>query len=363
MSDSDSPPADRLDDDGSSRATNASEGKAKRRSLVLWIGAIWFGGLGLIALSVWIWVGSMPNRSGQVRDLPVEVDLEETLSEHVRYFAETLGPRHMTYGGHGELEKGADYIRKFWTDLGYEVEEQEIEAYGKVARNLWITIPGRDPSLSQLVIGAHYDTEPSSETPGADDNASGTAVLLELTRTMKGRSLERTVQYVAFTNEEPPHFQRQTMGSWAFAKKLADEGVKVELMLSLESIGYYSDEPGSQRYPPFLRAAYPSEGNFVALVGKIRERGLISRVAGILIREVGVPFESAALPAFLEGVGWSDHWSFWQHGYPALMLTDTAIFRNPHYHQKTDTWDTLNYRMMAAIARGLPNALEELAQP
>ena len=293
--------------------------------------------LGIPVTTVGLWLAGMPGRSG---DLTVnEGVVKERIRADIEMLARTIGPRSPFKPG--PLAHAAEHIRSTWSRLGYQVHEHPYKiSYpfgGQEVRNLEVIIEGTDASLPCVVVGAHYDTESGSNTPGADDNASGVALLLELSRALADAQLARTLRLVAFVCEEPPFFQTDEMGSLSYARKLDDEGVSVELMVSLESLGYYSQEEGSQKYPAGLGLAYPSRGNFVGVVGNLSSRRVMERVARLLMDSSSLPVETGAIPAFVPGVGWSDHWSFWQVGVPAVMLTDTAPFRNPHYHERTDT--------------------------
>ena len=210
------------------------------------------------------------------------------------------------------------------------------------------------------MVGAHYDTVRS--TPGADDNASGVAALLALAADFAPSQPARTLRFVAFANEEPAFFQSELMGSRVYARACRVRGEKIVAMVCLESIGYYSDVKESQRYPFPLSLFYPSRGNFLAIVGNRESRALVKLVTKTIRETKAIPCESAALPGSWTGVGWSDHWSFWQEGYPAVMATDTATFRNPNYHRPTDTPVTLDFPRMAAAVRGLRAVVAELAQ-
>lgn len=355
--------------DASESAANPRDGSAEtpppRRSRIFPTRRRAIGWLLVIAIPVVLfvtWIESMPNRTGTLETVEAPPEFEAHLQSHVRMLSEEIGPRSIKYGHHEALERAAGWIRSQWEGFGYTVEEQEFEVFSRPTRNLWVTLPGSDPDLPILVLGAHYDSEGESRTPGADDNASGVAILLELTRALRDFRPRRSIRFVAFTTEEPPHFQNTFMGSLRYARMLAEAEVPVELMISLESLGYYSEEEGSQGYPALLRASYPSVGNFVGVVGRFQGRSAVTRVADLLGRHCDLPFESAALADFLPGVGWSDHWSFWQHDYEAVMLTDTAVFRNPNYHKPGDTWDTLDYRVMAALTEALVPVVRELSE-
>jgi Zn-dependent M28 family amino/carboxypeptidase len=209
------------------------------------------------------------------------------------------------------------------------------------------------------LVGAHYDT--AVFTPGADDNASGVAVLLELARLFQSVSSARTVRFAFFSTEEPPFFRTDDMGSRRYVERLKTRAETVSAMLCLEMVGYFSDEKSSQKYPPLLRFFYPSEGNFAAVVGDFGSRQLVRRVAREIRASCRVPVESASLPRPVPGVDFSDHLNFWREGIPAVMVTDTAFYRNPHYHGPTDTPDKLDYILMSELTKGLASAVRALA--
>lgn len=232
-------------------------------------------------------------------------------------------------------------------------------AAGEVV-NLEVALPGATEPAAVVVIGAHYDTVPT--TPGADDNASGVAALLELGRRLKGAKLPRTVRLVAFTNEEPPYFKTAQMGSLVYARAAASAGDRVVAMLSLETLGYYDPRPGSQSYPPGLGLLYPDRGDYLAFVGNTGSAALVKTAIEAFRGAVDFPAESIAAPAFVTGIDFSDHWSFWQAGFPqAVMVTDTAFMRNRHYHEPTDTPDRLDYARLARVVDGLEAVARRLA--
>ncbi len=208
-----------------------------------------------------------------------------------------------------------------------------------------------------IVVGAHYDTVPGS--PGADDNASGVAVLIELAALLKGETLP--IRFVAFANEEMPYFQGPEMGSWTWARRARERGEPIRAMYSLEMLGYYRDAPGSQRYPPPLGLFYPDRADFIAFVGDLGARSLVRDSIRLFREKSMFPSEGVAAPAFIPGVTWSDHWSFRSHGFPAIMITDTAFNRYPHYHLPSDTPDKLDYERMARVTLGLAAMLKDLA--
>jgi len=288
---------------------------------------------------------------------PGQVD-PERLKEHVRTLSETFQPRDHQHPDN--LERTAVYVAGALTRAGGRVSSEPYSTGGASYRNVIATF-GPDEG-ERLVIGAHYDA--AEGAPGADDNASGVAGLLELAALLGGNPPPMRVDLVGFTLEEPPHFRRSTMGSKVHARGLREQGVKVRAMISIESIGYFSDAPDSQRYPvASLRLRYPTQGHFIAVVGRGDESELVDSVHRALGAASGLPSESLAAPRALEGVDFSDHASYWDEGYPAVMVTDTALFRNPHYHTPQDTWDTLDYERMARVVQGLQCTVEALVTP
>ena len=209
-----------------------------------------------------------------------------------------------------------------------------------------------------ILVGAHYDSVRGS--PGANDNASGVAALLEIGRALKDAGLRRTVRLVAFVNEEPPFFFWGEMGSGVYARAARARG-DIRLMMSLEMLGAYSDEPGGQRYPPFLGWFYPDRANFIAFVSNLESRHVLRRTVEAFRSVSAFPSETLAAPGMVPGVSLSDQISFWREGYPAIMVTDTAYYRYPHYHTAQDTPDKIDYARMAQVVEGLAKAIVLLA--
>lgn len=246
----------------------------------------------------------------------------------------------------------ADYLQKLWESSGVKVERQAFAATIGRVENLVASVGPRTDS--RIVVGAHYDT--CDRLPGADDNASGIAGVSALVQLLKKneKQLRHRVDLVAYTLEEPPFFTTDDMGSVNHARSLSKEKAKVELMVSLEMIGYFSDEKDSQAFPnPALGLLYPHEGNFIAVVGKLGDRSLVRRVKRGLARGSRVPVFSINAPPTLEGIDLSDHRSYWAEHFPAVMITDTAFFRNKAYHTAQDTPDRLNYVKMAEVVNGV----------
>jgi hypothetical protein len=211
-----------------------------------------------------------------------------------------------------------------------------------------------------VLVGAHYDSVVDS--PGADDNASGVASMLELARLFAVRQPDRTVRFVAFANEEPPYFWTEDMGSLRYARMAKQRGDSIVAMLSLESLGFYSDAPRSQRYPLFLAWFYPDRGNFIAVVGNVGSRRLVHRVLASFRSHTQFPSEGSAAPKQIPGIGWSDQWSFWKEGYQGVMITGTAPNRNANYHTELDIPRTLDFGRLARVVHGVSRVVDELSK-
>jgi Zn-dependent M28 family amino/carboxypeptidase len=287
----------------------------------------------------------------------VSASLASTLRGHVERLAGEIGERHVLRPD--ALHAAERYIAETLRDLGHEVHRQGYEAQGVDCANLEVTIAGAGRAGEIVLAGAHYDTVPGS--PGADDNASGVAAVLELARRLRGSRPARTIRLVAFVNEEPPFFFWGEMGSKVYARAARARGDDIRAMLSLEMLGCYSEEKGSQGYPPLLKHFYPAQGNFVAFVSNLRSRHLLRSVFEAFRGASEFPAEKLAAPALVPGIGWSDQLSFWREGYPAAMVTDTAFHRYRHYHQPTDTPEKLDYARMAQVVDGLAGTLAALA--
>ena len=316
--------------------------------------------LSLIVLAGWWTMMRMPSKSfhGPLPPLtPVQTALRDELRGHVEKLAVEIGERNVFKPA--KLKAAANYIQASLTSDGYQVTRQSFKASGEVCDNLEVEIPGTTRRNEIIVIGAHYDSVMG--TAGADDNATGVAGLLALARIWTNRQPDRTLRFVAFVNEEPPFFQADGMGSLVYAKQCRERGDQVVAMISLESLGYFSMAKQSQKYPPPLGLFYPSRGDFVAFVGNSANTGLVRRCVKTFCQNAQFPCEGGALPGWLPGIGWSDHWAFWQAGYPALMVTDTAPFRNPHYHTDGDTPDKLDYDRLVRVVDGVDKVIEDLA--
>lgn len=288
--------------------------------------------------------------------------IKNQLATHIERLAGEIGERNIQ--NYHQLEAAAAYIESTFKQMGYLVTDQPYEVKGfndRTVKNIIAEIPGTTRASEIVVVGAHYDTAEGSK--GADDNASGVAGLLELARLLKSFAFERTIRFVAFVNEEPPYFYTNEMGSLVYAKAAKQKNENIVAMLSLESIGYYSDEPNSQHYPLVFGFFYPHVGNFVGFVSNLASRSLLLDAIGTFREHAKFPSEGAALPSWIRGVGWSDQWSFWKQGYPAIMISGTAIYRNPNYHLATDMPNTIDYDRTARVVAGIKEVVRDIAIP
>ncbi len=286
-------------------------------------------------------------------DLPVSTDL---LFATTKFMTDINPPRN--HKNLKSLDKAANFIEGKFAKYGYKPLEQSYKLNQLEYKNIIASFgPEEAP---RFIVGAHYDVY--GNQPGADDNASGVAGLLELARLFKvnNPSLNFRIDFVAFTLEEPPYFRTEKMGSYIHARRLYNNNVKVIGMVSLEMIGFFTDEPNSQRYPSILmKPFYPSTGNFIAVVGDFNSSDLISHFKNNL-NLTSLNAQSLKAPSMVPGVDFSDHMNYWKFKYKALMITDTSFYRNQNYHKKTDTIDTLNFEKMAEVVKGVYWALISL---
>jgi hypothetical protein len=296
---------------------------------------------------------------------PDEVTLREELRADVEKLAGEIGERNMWH--YAQLNTAADFIEESFSHAGLHPRRDSYDMRGQACHNIEAEIPGslqgaaasQPPHLPIVVIGAHYDSVFGS--PGANDNGTGVAATLALARRFATANPKHTLRFVAFVNEEPPYFLSGEMGSLVYARRCKERGDKISAMISLETIGYFSDAPHSQTYPsPGLGVFYPKVGNFIGFVSNIQSRVLLRRVIALFRKHAKIPSEGAALPTFIPGVSWSDQWSFWQNGYPAIMVTDTAPFRYPYYHSSNDAPDKLDYDRFTLVVSGMEKVIEDL---
>ena len=303
----------------------------------------------------------MPGQSfsGPLPQLTKEqATLGREMKHDLKILADSIGERNVL-GQPSSLAAAADFLGEELTKVGYAVNRQSYPIDEKTCENLEVEITGSDLAKEIVVVGAHYDSVIGS--PGANDNGSGTVATLALARRFAGKPRSRTLRFVLFVNEEPPFFQTHRMGSLVYAEGCEEHAENIVAMLSLETIGYYSDRVGSQSYPFPFNLLYPPTGNFICFVGNFASRKLVKKVVGSFRSDCEFPSEGAAVPSFVPGVGWSDHWSFWQMGYPGLMVTDTAPFRYPFYHTPEDTLDKIDFDRTARVVDGIRKVVEELS--
>lgn len=301
------------------------------------------------ALSMLLLAGGAPAAAAE--------PLAGRLHAHVLRLAQEIGERNVWRAR--ALHAAADYIRETWERQGHTVTAQRYSAYAVESDNLEIRLGSAADAPGIIVVGAHYDSVQGS--PGANDNASGVAALLELGAMLQRAGLQRSVRLVAFVNEEPPFFHGGEMGSAVYAKAARRRGDDIRLMMSLEMLGAYSDRPGSQSYPPFLGWFYPERANFIAFVSNLGSRQALRRTVAAFRAASDFPAEYLAAPAIVPGVSWSDQLSFRREGYAAIMVTDTAFYRYAHYQSAQDTPEKIDYARMAQVVQGLAQAIVALA--
>lgn len=282
----------------------------------------------------------------------------EQLRSHVYRLASEIGERNVFRPQ--ALQLAEDYITRTWEQQGYSVTRQAYAVRGVQCANLEITCPGSPAADEIILIGAHYDSVRGC--PGANDNGSGVAALLELSRLFAGSNPGVSVRFVAFVNEEPPFFYWSEMGSAVYARAARERGDRIRFMVSLETIGYYSDARGSQQYPPLFKYFYPARGNFVSFVANLRSRAVMRNAVRAFRAGSGFPIQHVATFTWIPGIAWSDHLCFWRQGYRAFMVTDTAFYRYRYYHTPEDTADQLCYEPFAQCCNGLYRCFDRLAR-
>jgi hypothetical protein len=322
---------------------------------------------GLLALGAGIYCFDVvlplqPQRGPLPESTPEELELAERLRRHVTAVANT--PHNMRYPRN--LDAAARYIERALAGFGLNPLPQRFEVEGRVVRNIEAVLEPRGEAAlagdaGTYVIGAHYDSP--DDSPGANDNGTGVAAVLELARLLNdGRPRAARIRLVLFVNEEQPWWGTENMGSWRYARRLAGSGERVRGMLALETLGYFSDRPGSQVYPAPLSFFFPDAGNFVAFVGLPGARRLVRKAVRAFRGSVAFPSIGGVAPEFIRGVGYSDHWAFKRFGFPAVMVTDTAAYRNPQYHRISDKPHTVDYRSLARVTKGLEHVARALSE-
>jgi len=331
-----------------------------------------FGTTGLIVVAA-LGSGCIIKPSGRSFQGPLppltsaQIDLRDRLRADVERFA-AIGPKATVrmrpipdgfefVRDPAKLHEGADWVAERVNRSSVSVKRLEFDADGVTCANFEVELPGQARPQEIVVVSAHYDTVPSS--PGANDDGSGVAALLSLIELMRGATCDRTIRFLFFVNEEQPHSHTEAMGSRVYAQACRARGDNIVAMLSLDPIGYYSQEKGSQKYPWPLNWHYPSAGNFVGVVSNRANAKLMKRVIASFRRHARFPSEGIAMD--VDDVKRSDHASFWDCGYPAVLITDTGEFRDPNYHAATDTPDKVDFDALARVTGGLRGVLTDLA--
>ena len=307
-----------------------------------------------------LYMTRVPGKSYQGA-LPALTAEEHALAAALKTHIETIAARAHNVTHYDELEKAARYLEATLASFGYTPGRQEYAVGGKTVRNIDAVIEPQgaaDPEV--IVVGAHYDS--AEDAPGANDNASGTAAVLELARLLKDLQARKRIRFVLFVNEEPPYFMTRDMGSLRYAEALAARKERVTAMFSLETLGYYSDAPASQQYPFPFGLLFPDRGDFVAFVGLTNSRPLVHATMRSFRSHTSFPTVGGVAPVVIPGIGWSDHWAFGQYGFPGVMVTDTAPFRYPHYHEPTDPPDKIDDARLARVVKGMERVIRDLAR-
>lgn len=325
----------------------------------------------IIAAAVYgavFYMTGMPGRSHR-GPLPPLTAEEQALAPRLKRHIEAIASREHNVAHYDELERSARYIEATLESYGYTVNRQIFDADDfrsetRSVRNIEVAIEPREPgpAAETVVVGAHYDS--AIGATGANDNGSGVAAVIELARLLgdlKGTTTRR-IRLVLFVNEEMPHFRTHEMGSWQYAAALKARNERVAAMYSLETIGYYASEPGSQRYPFPFGLMFPDRGDFLAFVGMLDARPLLRVSIGSFRAHTKFPTIGGVAPAFIPGIDFSDHWAFAEHGFPAIMLTDTAPYRYPHYHTFRDTPDKVDADRLARVVKGIERMIRDAAQ-
>ncbi len=280
-------------------------------------------------------------------DVLEEETIRRNLYQHAEYLSVKIGERHLWR--EDSLEMAREYINSTLESSGYDIWNQTFKCYGREVSN--IIVQHEYGSKEVLIVGAHYDTVPG--TPGADDNASAVSVVLELGRLFKKFNPKKSVHFVLFVNEEPPFFGSSNMGSMVYAKYIKEKNIPLSVMISLEMVGYFSEDE-IQDYPiPIMSLFYPKRANYIGVVGNFRSRRYVSIFKKGIRRHSRLITQSLTAPEFFGGINLSDNYSFWRNGYCAIMITDTSFFRNKNYHQDSDTIDTLNFDKMVELVKGI----------
>ncbi|HXX83559.1 MAG TPA: M28 family peptidase [Casimicrobiaceae bacterium] len=313
--------------------------------------------VGVAAVALLWYMVAVPGRSWSSALSPL-TDEDRALRERLRIHVGTIASSEHNIWTRDRLEAAALHIERSLDEMGYDVQREEYLSGGAAVRNVLVELKGTTRGNEIVVVGAHYDSVRGA--PGANDNGSGVAAVLELARALRGWKPARTWRLVLFVNEEPPFFYSGEMGSQVHARHARERNERIVAMFSLETIGCYSDKPGSQHYPFPFSLFYPDRGDFLAFVANLGSRALLHKTIAVFRAQAEFPSEGVSAPAFIPGVDWSDQRSFWEQGYRALMVTDTALYRYPYYHTPQDTPDKVDYERLARVTRALERTFRTL---
>ncbi|HEY9678958.1 MAG TPA: M20/M25/M40 family metallo-hydrolase [Drouetiella sp.] len=315
----------------------------------------------------------------RLEKLPSLTEAEKLISAklraHVVMLAGMIGARSLTDCPEG-LDRAGKYIEQVFSEMSHRRSQQDFmcdvprSPYAPATilgvadrvctRNFIAELKGTKYTQDVIILGAHYDAV--ANCPGANDNGSGVAAMLELARLLQNFESERTIRFVAFANEEQPFFGTDGWGAKQYAELCRERKENIVAMVSLETMGYFTDQPGTQSFPhDVMGLVFPKQGDYITFVSNIQSRRLLNRFTQLFKGATQFPCEKVALPESVRGVAYSDHAAFWNLGYPAIMATDTAFFRYPQYHTAEDTPDRLNYDHIARVVSGMAAVVKQLA--
>ncbi len=319
--------------------------------------------VGFLCFGYWYMVmcqGKWDGEPTENQKIAERIEIKNGLERDVAYM-QRLGPRNSVDGEtYTRLRECEDWIRERWQSRGYSVKSQTYLFEGRKYSNLEIELRGRVSSSEIIIVSAQYDTLPDS--PGANNNASGVAILLALSSLLRNYAPDKTLRLVNFVNEEDPFFGTEMMGSYQYAKRSRELREDIRVMLSLDTLGIYNDKPNSQKLPFPFSLLYPDCGNFLAFIGDFSSRKHMVAATRGFKKGSSFPIEAGVIPRWVEGAGWSDHLSFWKFGYPGIMVTDTGGFRSPYHTTKEDTMEKLNFEAMSRIVLGMYCSIQELTR-
>lgn len=316
---------------------------------------------GLVFFALWYLIGCEGDWQGQPLEAQGSIDLaviKNELMSDVAYI-EGLGPRNAEDpSAYEQLRKCEAWIIEKWESQGYTVKLQDVSVGGQQFYNIEIEFPGTASPSEIVIISAQYDTEPDS--PGANNNGSGMAVLFQLSKLLKNYQPGRTLRLIAFVNEQHPFADTEMMGSYFYAKRSFELKEDIKVMLSMDALGIYKDSPGSQRLPFPFSLFYPDRGNFLAFIGNLPSRSWVKEVTAGFKKGSSFPIEAGVAPEWVEGVTWSDHRSFYKFGYKGMQITDTGAFRAASHGKSDDTMEKINFDALSRIAVGMYGVAIEL---